>query len=314
MTTKRDETRPRVSDIIKFLYEEELNAIPKHILEAAAQRGTEKHAIIESNYGKNTDNIISQLFRDGLFKIFTEDELQCDAVFEEQLNGKRFTGKPDFRLRDTLIDYKFANDLRTVTALQLILYSKLVTELHDLFMQKWYVFHFPKDHGLFIYKIADKAILPILKYAESIINNHEAIKSGGLERYDALLEWEKLQQDYEIFELVETVLPPLTITNEEEAENAAVIYYNIKAVIEREAVLKRELKQYMEEQGITKIEDINGYGIRLQGRKNKMYDADRKAAAKKIYDKALNECQTGVFETTSLVRFAPRKKKEKQIN
>jgi hypothetical protein len=70
----------------------------------------------------------------------------------------------------------------------------------------------------------------------------------------------------------------------------------------------------MEETGQTKIEDVNGCGIRLETRNNKVYDPNKKAVAKSVYDKALEQCQTGTVQSTVLKRFKPRAKKPKQIN
>jgi hypothetical protein len=70
----------------------------------------------------------------------------------------------------------------------------------------------------------------------------------------------------------------------------------------------------MEETGQTKIEDVNGCGIRLEARNNKVYDPNKKAVAKAVYDKALSECQTGTVQSTVLKRFKPRAKKPEQIN
>lgn len=308
--TNRNEALPRVSNLIRFISEDELDAIPKDILEAAAERGTINHQIIEDNYGKQTDNLISNMFREGLMRIFPGDETQDDPTFEGQLNGSHFTGKPDFRLLGTLVDYKFSNELRPVTALQLILYGMLIEEVRGTgcSINKYYAFHFPKDHGLFIHKVTDRAVPALKEYAEYIIKNHEAIKEGELVKYEALKKWEVLLQDYTLFEPAGTVLTPLTITSEEEAIRAAVLFYHIKEVTDYEKKLKAELKRYMAENFENKIVDITGHGIQLISRKIKLFDNDKKASAKTIYDKALEECQTGTMESLSLKRIKPRNK------
>lgn len=309
----RNENLPRQSDIKHFLDEGELEAIPEEILDEASERGIENHDIIEKNYDEPSDNIISNMFKEGVSKIFTSGELQEKPVFEEQLNGPRFTGKPDFRLGNALVDYKFSIELRKSTALQLVLYEILEEEVNSVKIDKHFAFHFPKDRGLFIHKVPELALEPLHEYAEYIIDNHEAIKGGELERYHAITKWDKLLQDYTVFEPVAQVLPPLTINSEADAIAAAVIFYNIKAVTDYENKLKRELKRWMSENDKTKIEDAFGFGVQFVKRENKMYDTSKKAIAKAIYDNALEECQTGIIENFSLRRVKPRVKKPKLI-
>jgi hypothetical protein len=311
----RNEHLPRQSDIKHFLDEEEFDSIPDETLAEASLKGVEKHDIIHKNYGKPTNNIISLMFAEGLTKIFNPDELKLMPIFEKQLNGARFTGKPDFRLIRTIIDYKFSIELRPTTALQLVMYKMLIEEVLNIPpIERLFAFHYPKDRGLFIHKVPDRAIEPLLEYADYIIENHQAISDGEIIRYEAISKWETLLQDYEVFEPVAQVLPPLTITNKEEAIAAAVIYYNIKAVTDHEDRLKRELKRYMEESGDTTIGDVFGYGVKLINSTQKLYDKNKKAAAKKVYDKALEDCKTGTLSTYSLRRFKPTVKKAKLIN
>lgn len=317
---KRDETLPRVSELIRFISEEELDSIPRDRLEAKAAEGTRKHKILEDNYGKETNNLLSLMFKDGLNKILKPDELRISEAlliaptFEEQINGITFTGKPDFRLGNTLIDYKFTNDLRAVTALQLIFYGVLIQEKHGIEMKRCYAFHYPNDYSLFIHKVPDRTMKPLLDYAYYVFKNHEAITAGELEKYEALARWEELLLDYEMFEPVAACFAPLTITSEEEAINAAVIYCMMLPIEKHGEKLKSELKRYMAQSGDIKISDINGYGIRLQTKNPKLHDAAKRKKAKAAYDEALEECQIGTVQTTSLVRFAPRAKKPKLIN
>jgi hypothetical protein len=313
---ERNELLPRVSNLTSFITEEEFNKIPRDILEVKAAEGIRKHKIIEDNYYNiSTDNVISWLFHKGIMQIFPGDETQDDPAFEEQINGERFTGRPDFRLWKTIIDYKFTDELRPVTALKIVLYGMLEKEVNGIDIDRFYAFHYPEDFTLFIHKVPDRTIMPLVTLAGYIIENHESIKAGHLEKYEALNMWDKLLQDYDVFEPVGTeLLPPSTIKNNEEAITSILLSRKIDEIIKYQEKLKSNIKQYMIENDLPKISDISGYGIRLQYNNKKLYNTGRKAAAKKIYDEALSKCQTGTFETTSLVRFAPRKNKVKLIN
>lgn len=316
----RDESLARQSDLTLFLYEEELAQIPRGLLYEKAAEGTRKHGLIETEHGKPTNNIIVQMFNDGLRRLFSRKELLgASPVIEEQLNGSRYTGKPDFRLLDALIDYKFTLDLKPHVALQLILYAMLIEEVHGLKVNRLYAFHYPTDHGLFIYKVPDRAIQPLREFALYVIDNHEAIKAGNVERYEALNRWDKLLEDYEVFEPVATVFPLLTITNKEEAEKAARFYCRLKEVIDYEKYLKGELKRYVEENG--PIIDDDGFGVRLKGRSYKEYDDGKKAVAdsrfkiaKEIHKKELALCETGSGKNFHIERVKPGTKKPKLIN
>jgi hypothetical protein len=309
----RDESLPRVSDLKHFIDEEEFNKIPKDILSVKAEEGTYKHGLLEKYYSKETPNLLVNMFKDGMRQLFTKNELSQKPIIEKQLNGSRFTGCPDLILGNALIDYKFTVDLRASTALQLVLYAMLHYELTRKEISRLYAFHFPGDWGLFMYKIPERTIPILVKFAEYIIENHEAIKSGELERYKALNRWELIVQDYEPFELAGTVLAPLTITTREEAEAAAVMFAKTKEVENKANDLKRELKRWMEETGETRLFGIDGSGVRLQNNTVKLYDAKRKAIAKKVYDDALKNCQTGILATKKLVRVAPKKSVPKLI-
>jgi hypothetical protein len=311
----RNESLPRQSDYTLFLYEEELAKIPRGLLYEKAAEGTRKHGLIETEYGKPTNNLIVQMFHDGLKRLFSSKELESAPVIEEQLNGEDFTGKPDFRIVDALIDYKFTLDLKPHVALQLVLYAMLIEQVHGVEMNPLYAFHYPTDHGLFIYKVPDRAVRPLVELANYIIGNHEAIKAGNVERYEALSRWDKLNEDYEVFEPVATVFPPLTITNKAEAEKAARFYCRLKEVIDYEKHLKGELKRYLSENGDSFVKDDDGFGVRLQkGSPTIFYDKAKKAAVMASHKKNLADCVTGSKDNYSLNRFKPSAEKAKQIN
>jgi hypothetical protein len=312
--TKRDESLPRVSDLKHFLNEEEFNKIPKDILSRKAKEGTRKHGLLEKYYDKETPNPLVNMFKDGMKQLFTQKELSQKPIIEKQLNGSRFTGCPDLILGNALVDYKFTVDLRASTALQIVLYAMLHYELTRKEISRLYAFHFPGDWGLFMYKVPDRTIPILVEFAEYIIGHHEAIKAGELERYKALSRWDMILQDYEaennLFELVDTVLAPPTITTLEEAEVAAVVFAKIGGKI---AALKRELKRYMEDTGETRLFGIDGSGVRLDNGSYKVYDKEKKAAAKRVYDEALKACLLRVEPTKKLVRVSPKKNEPKLI-
>jgi hypothetical protein len=295
------------------LTEEEFNKIPRDILEAKAAEGIRKHKILEDNYGKPNNNLLSYMFDEGLKKIFTEDELQGEPTFEKQLNGLQFTGKPDFYLRRTLIDYKFTDTLRPETALQLILYGILQNEV-SVSIDRFYAFHFPNDYSLFIYQIPGRALAPLKEFASFVIDNHEAIDAGGFEKYEGLIKWKKLLIDYEVFEPVDAVFPPLTITDQEKADFAAVIYYKIKRIEDYKKYLNSELKRYMEEKGETRLGNSETGGVRLQNHTTKVYDPKEYAIAKAAWDKAREDCKTAEVVTKKIVRFGPKQEPIKQLN
>lgn len=312
--TKRDETLPRVSELIEFL--SDYDSIPEYRMEPARERGLKNHKIIEEHYHKKTDNIVANLFKEALKKIFklksTYDEF---PVFEEQLNGSLYTGRPDFRLYDNLIDYKFTSDPtpKPQWALQLILYETLEKEVNNITINNLYVFHYPKDWSLFVYKVADTKVWNELVYfADFILDNHESIKTGGLEKYDALNMWEDILTDYQIFEYVDSFYAPREIEKANELEKAAV-YYNFKQVEKQLSKLKDDITRYMVENNIPSLDDGEGHGIRLKTRVTKEYDPKLKAVAKKKYDADLEKCQIGQKETTYIECFSPKQEDKKLI-
>jgi hypothetical protein len=313
--TPRDESLPRQSNIVHFLNEEEFDAIPADVLSAAADEGTAKHDLLEKTYAEHDcKNILARMFSDGLDKIFIDSDFLETPEFEEQLNGSRFTGKPDFVLDKTMVDYKFSNELRPSTALQLVMYGMLEHEVKGLSIDRFFAFHFPHDRALFIHKVPDATVPVLVEFANYIIDNHESIKGGALEKYEALNRWAVIQRDYDLFEYVGSVLPPMMITSPEDAIAAASIFVEMQKVTDYEKVLKREILRYMKETGDTKIGNDLGFGVTLAHRKVKVYDPAKKAAAKSIYDAALAGAVTDTLETTYIKRFSPRKKKAKQIN
>jgi hypothetical protein len=295
------------------LTEEEFNKIPRDILEAKAAEGIRKHKLLEDNYGKPNNNLLSYMFAEGLKQIFTAEELKTKPIFEEQINGKYFTGRPDYYLLGKLIDYKFTDTLRPETALQLVLYDILET-MGGNAVDEHYAFHFPNDYSLFIYKIPGRTIAPLKEFVSFVIDNHEAINAGEFEKYEGLIKWKKLLTDYEVFEPIGAVFPPLTITDKEKADFAAVIYYKIKRIEDYKKYLNSELKRYMEENELKSLGDRETGGVRLQNHTTKIYDAKKQAVAKAAYDKALKECKVSEVVTTKIVRFGPKQEPIKQIN
>jgi hypothetical protein len=305
---KRDETLPRVSEIIKFLYEGDFDNIPPETLKAAIERGNHGHWLIEHNWNTDLDHPIVNMFRQGLSKIFTDNQRGCyEAVIEHQLNGYTFTGKPDFRMQGVIIDYKFTRDsLRPATALQLLLYSYLVQEQIGICPNDFYAFHYHQDGGLFIYKIPDRAKAPLRKFALSLVKHHEDIKAGKLIKYDKLIEWDRLQLEYDVFEIFYCTMPPMTITSELEAKTAIMMFRDLAKVEAYTDHLKREIMRYMDENDKTKLWDPTGGGVRLQVSNRKQYDA----AKLKVFKETI---VTGTKESKSLVRFNPPTK-QKQLN
>jgi hypothetical protein len=311
--TKRDERLPRVSSLIYPLIQEELESIPRDTLEKKAAEGRMKHRIIETSYGKNTDNIISWLFIKGLAKIFDKDSLMSKPTFEQQLNGKRFTGRPDFLLNKTLSDYKFTDVLKDETGLQLIKYGILEREVNDIEIERYFAFHYPVDYSLFIYEVSQRAIDPLKKFSTFLVDNHDAIREGGFEKYEAINEWGRIKLEYEIFELVDALYAPHLIEKANELEKA-VVYYNFKQSEKFMKKLKSDITRYMIDNNIQRIDDNSGYGIKLKSRTNKKYDKKRAAMAKEKYKKELENCIIDREKTTFIECFKPRAKKPKQIN
>jgi hypothetical protein len=319
MPIKRDETLPRVSDILKFLYIEELESIPRDILEAAAEEGRRKHKLIEDNWNTDLDHPIVNMFRRGLKKVmgwigdrditividykFTRDKLRAETalqkllygelvsegyqdfcknkiVIERQINGYTFTGKPDF---------------------------VILNMLSDAYDVAYFAFHYHQDGGLFVYKIPDRAKEPLLNFALSLVEHHEDITAGKLIKYDKLLEWDKLQREYDVFEIFYCTMPPMTVTSELEAKTAVMMFRDLQKVEKYKKHLASELMRYMESEDKTVLYDPTGGGVRLQTSNRKEHDKKKLNAYKKTII-------TGTKEIKSLVRFSPPIKKQKLIN
>lgn len=306
----RDETKPRTTDTIHFLYEEEFNKIPRDILDEAADNGKKGHKIIELNWDTSLDHPIVNMFRQGLEKVRHAGGAQECPCIEKQINGLKFTGKPDFFDSNTVIDYKFTRDrLRPETAIQLVLYGELAAEFlcAPRVPEFYFAFHFHQDGGLFVYRIPDRAKEPLRKFGMSLVENHEAIKAGTLIRYEKMLEWERLQLEYDVFEIFYCTMPPMTVTSELEAKTAVLMFRDLQKVEGYTAHLKRELVRYMESAGVTKICDHTGGGVKIQVSNRKKHDAEKLKAYKATI-------VTGVEQSKSLVRFNPPKdKKQKRL-
>lgn len=311
--TKRDETLPRVSELIGFL--SDYDSIPEYRMEPARERGLKNHKVIQEHYHKKTDNIVANLFKDAIKKIFKLKSVYDEfPVFEEQLNGSRYTGRPDCRLYDNLIDYKFTSDSvpKPQWALQLMFYAVLEDSINNVFIRDHYIFHYPKDWSLFVYKISTKAKINLLSIAKYIIDNHEAIKTGGLERYDALNMWEDILTDYEIFEYVDSFFAPMEIEKANELEKAQV-YYNFKQVEKKLSKLKDDITKYMADNNIPSLDDNKGHGIVLRTKTKDLYDEKKKAKALKAYQKAKEKCKIGTTTTTYIECFSPKPSDKKLI-
>jgi len=319
----RDENLPRVSDLYHFLNEEEFDKIPQDQLDGAAERGNIGHKLIEQNWNTDLDNSIVNMFREGLEKVrqwvrenspgstividykFTRDSLRPETAIqlvdyggliaevgkrvpggvaiEQQLNGSRYTGKPDFVVQDSFEYFEY------------------------------FAFHYHQNGGLFIYRIPDRAKGRISLFAHSLIEHHEAIKEGRQIKYLKMAEWERLQREYDVFEPFCNVMPPMQITTHDKAKQAALLYNtDVKRFEEQREQFKRELVRFMEEEGKDKIYDITGGGVRLRNcRGTAVYDTKKKAQADKVYAKALKDALIETKPNKALYRFsAPKKKQE----
>jgi hypothetical protein len=318
--TKRDESLPRVSDILKFLYSEEFENIPRDVLEAARDRGIRGHKLIELNWNTNLDHPIVNMFREGLEKI------------------RRFIGN---RKVTVVIDYKFTFDkLRPETAMQLMLYGDLInneesyvssgiiienqingktyTGKPDFVMYQtpapfeYFAFHYHQDGGLFIYRIPDRAKERLLDFSLSLVNHHEAIEAGKLIKYDKLIEWDRLQLEYDVFELFHPILPPRSIETVEDSHFAVAKYHEATKIEAQIKHLKNEIKRYMlEENEPYIINPYTGTGVRLEKHKLVVYDEFKKKKEDTKYKAALKKCQIDTGQKLVLKRV---KKKIKQIN
>lgn len=310
----RDESVPRQSNLFAFLSEEEFDSIPQDTLENKAAEGIEKHALLENTYDKVSQNLLVMMFKEGLTQIFTYDELSDSSpIFEEQLNGKRFTGAPDFLLHNTLIDYKFCLDLRPKTALQLVAYGMLEKEIKGIDINRFFAFHFPDDRSLYIHRVNPRVVPVLIEFTNFVIENHNDIGAGELVKFEALSRWEEIQRDYDIFESVCDIFPPMMIESREDEISAVMTFIKIKEIQDREKILKREIRRYMDEQGITELTGLDGYSVRISNcAAIKIYDKEKKAVADSIHKAALEDALQEKIPNTCLKRFKP-KKKEKLI-
>lgn len=309
---ERNEALPRVSSLYHFLNEEMFNAIPRAILDAKAAAGTHNHHIIETRYtGEvDTENMLVNTFTKGYRAIFTEQERE-NMNFEGQLNGKRFTGKPDLHvpLAGAVVDNKFTVELNPTNALQLVLYGILLDEVRGGEVTNHYVFHCPTvGDALFIHKVRSEVIETLKKFAEFLIEKHSEIEAGELIRYHAFSMWDKICDDNVMFELVDTVDFPLAITDLDTACAAAAKFAHLSKVEARIKELKRDLTKYMVGSGETYLGDADGYGVSLVNRKTKVYDGVKKAAAKKVFDAGMEAAVIDTITTQSLRRQKPSKK------
>jgi hypothetical protein len=321
----RDESLPRVSSLYHFLNEEEFKKIPQDQLAAAAERGNRGHKLIELNWNTNLDNPIVNMFREGLAKVkqwvsenspghtividykFTRDRLRPETAIqlvdyggliaevgeispgriaiEQQLNGSRYTGKPDFVIQDSFEHFEY------------------------------FAFHYHQDGGLFVYRIPKRAKGALSLFAYSLIEHHKAIQEGRQIKYLKMAEWERLQLEYEVFEPFYNTMPPMEITTHDKAKQAALLYNtDVKRFEERREQFKREIVRFMESEGKDKIYDLTGGGVHLRNaRATKIYDPVKKAKADKVYNKALEDALIETKPNKALYRFNAPKKKQKLI-
>lgn len=328
ITEPRDETLPRASALSWPLIAEEFLKISREILAVAAERGKKGHRLIQYNWNTILDHIVIQMFQEALRFIFG-GEIPTDEqpVIEKQINGSTFTGCPDFFYPGRFIaDYKFTDELKDEVAIQLLSYDELIFERTGVRVKDHYAFWFPTvssvlgDGGLFVYKIPKRTIKPVRAFMLWLKDNHVDIMRGDDVKYEAISRWAKLRDEYDMFEIVFTTQPMLTITTKELADVAVTKFYHLKLIKSYADHLKIELGRYLKEKDMQRFESETGHGVKWKrGKPTKKYDEAKLAPAKATflkakaaYDKALKESETETIDNYHLERYY--KKPVKQLN
>ena len=296
----RNESLPRVSDIIKFIDEEEFNKIHRITLNEAAKKGTRGHDTLEKYYNSdvNTDQLVQ--LRDAIRMLNPKGK----PTFEHQLNGSTFTGRPDMYYDDLLNDFKFGILMEKV-ALQLAGYDILLKEKDGINRRRWTVSHFQGDKGMFLYEVPEAAHADLRLLFLYCIYSHESIDNCGIERYHALSKWDELTTQYQLLVPLNTFLPELKITNKLEAQNAMHIYHDLVRVEQYKDYLKSQITRYMVENECNSIDDGCGKGIILKKGRN-MTKWDVPEEIKKKWKQEKDKYIVGKYTTNPSIQiFTP---------
>jgi hypothetical protein len=293
----RDESLPRVSDIIKFIDQDEFESIPDKVLAIASERGTQTHNMLEKYYHTDLNNYQLKMLKEAVTYLKPKGE----PVFEHQLNGKLFTGKPDMYFDVLLNDFK-TGDLKEKAALQEAGYDILLEEKTGRRKDRWVISHFHQDIGLFLYEVPKTAHADLRDFFKYLVANHDEIFDGGFERYTALERWEELLLVHDVLTPLKTFLPDPIINSPEEARNAMYIYRGLLIVEKQKDKYKRELKRWMQENEVKTLE-LHGKGLRLQrGGKQAVFNIPKDVAKRQKEEKA--KYQTGsILKSPSLYPY-----------
>jgi hypothetical protein len=256
---------PHVTDILKPLTMDKFAMIPKPILDVAIARGIAGHKVLE-NYilsPSNKRSGLEQLYQDGLDELDIdvktlkpETELNSDNITDKNnlFFGKKLQGTCDANNSTDLGDHKFTAMLGPEVALQEVAYDILLGGPY----RRKVVNHFCGYMGLMVHQVIKSREDDLREFYLWLLDNHEEIMAEELLKIEAIMTWEKIQEDGPVLELVAHVLPPPVITSPQEAEDAVYLFDAIKTVAKHEKLLKAELLRYM---------DANGCELEIIGKK-----------------------------------------------
>lgn len=164
---------PSVTQIIRCVLPNNLVNIPPHILQEAAQRGTEIHSEIETGF-------IQSIEANWIEKNIDRKNCDFEKMFYCELAGLIFAGTAD------IVGGNILYDIKTQSTPDLLSWT-LQLNLYNVFFQKekLQVLHTPKSGN---YKTFDIPVLPIEKLNEVIFayTNNQLLRSDFMEEKKAI--------------------------------------------------------------------------------------------------------------------------------
>lgn len=283
----------RVSSVAFPLYEDDMKKIPPRLLTAKADEGTRKHKMlqnaIETGFVNIPENGIEAMFEIACGQIGITPEGKCEQHLTNEVNCMEgqdpLTGHPDLYNDDDLfiIDYKFTDELRNETALQLAGYAEFMWGDY-----RWLAFHYPTDRILTVYEVRE-AVKSILRdFFMKLIERYDEIRESFSAKMWALSEWRKIQTDNEIFVPVCTVQPEIQIKTFDDAASAVMVLREMARLKKKETALKVEINRFLDENGIDEL---------AAGLKRITYDRHNYAVPKNIKE----QYETGTSKVTKLI-------------